>query len=64
MANNGFWETKAGRLTVAFIVIMIAFVLIMAGISTGADILCTVGFFVIAAAMLYSPIERFVLKKK
>ena len=64
MGNKGFFETKAGRLTIAFIVIMAAFVLIMAGISSGSDLLCTVGFFVNVAAMLFCPIQTYVLKWK
>lgn len=64
MANKGFFETKAGRLTIAFIVIMIAFCVIMAGISSGSDALCSVGFFVIVAAMLFCPIQTYILKWK
>lgn len=64
MENKGFWGTKAGKLTMAFIVIMAAFVLIMAGVAVSSDILCSVGFFVIVAAMLYSPVEMYILKRK
>lgn len=64
MENKGFWGTKAGRLTMAFIVIMAAFIVIMAGIAVSSDVLCAVGFVVIVAAMLYSPIEVYILKRK
>lgn len=64
MENKSFWGTKAGKLTIAFIVIMAAFVLIMAGIAAGSDMLCTVGFLIIVAAMLYSPVEVYLLKRK
>lgn len=64
MEKKGFWGTKAGRLTLAFLIIMAAFVVIMIGISAGSDVLCAIGFLVIAAAMLWSPIEVYILKKK
>ncbi len=64
MENKGFWGTKAGHLTLAFLVIMAAFVLIMAGLAAGSDVLCAAGFVVIVAAMLYSPIEVYILKRK
>ena len=64
MENKGFWGTKAGHLTMAFIVIMIAFAVIMAGLSMESDVLCAVGFFVIAGAMLYSPISTYLIKKR
>ena len=63
MENKGFWGTKAGHLTMAFIVIMLAFILIMAGVAASSDILCAVGFFVIVVAMLYSQIETYLLKR-
>lgn len=63
MENKGFWGTKAGHLTMAFIVIMLAFILIMVGGAASSDILCAVGFFVIVVAMLYSPVETYLLKR-
>lgn len=64
MKDKGFWGSKPGHLTMAFIVIMAAFVLIMAGIAAGSDVLCAAGFVVIVVAMLWSPIEVYVLKRK
>lgn len=64
MGDKGFFRTKAGRLTIAFIVIMLAFVLIMMGISSGNDLLCSIGFFVIVAAMLFCPIQTYLFKWK
>ena len=63
MEQKGFFQTKAGGLTIAFIVIMIAFAMIMAGLYTGTSILCTIGFVLIVVAMLYSPVEVYILSK-
>lgn len=63
MEQKGFFQTRAGGLTIAFIVIMIAFAMIMAGLYTGASILCTIGFVLIVVAMLYSPVEVYILSK-
>ena len=67
MENKGFFQTKEGGLTIAFIVIMVAFAVIMTGLGTESGILCTIGFLLIVAAMLYSPIKVQIidrLKKK
>lgn len=63
MEQKGFFQTKAGGLTIAFIVIMIAFVMILAGLYTGTSVLCTIGFILIVVAMLYSPVEVYILSK-
>ena len=63
MGKNSFFKTKAGELTIAFLVIMIAFVIIMSGLGTGNDMLCTVGFVLIVFAMLYSPVKVYILRK-
>ena len=59
-----FFKTKAGGLTIAFAVIMIAFVMIMAGLGSGNDMLCTIGFVLIVIAMLYSPVKVHILDRK
>ena len=59
-----FFKTKAGGLTIAFAVIMIAFVMIMAGLGAGNDKLCTIGFVLIVVAMLYSPVKVHILDRK
>lgn len=63
MEKKSFFKTKAGGLTVAFVVIMVAFVIIMAGLSVGNDMLCTVGFLLIVLAMLYSPVKVYIIRK-
>lgn len=64
MEKQSFWKTRAGHLTLAFVVIMAAFLLIMAGLAISSEQVCVIGFILIAAAMLYSPIEVYVLKRK
>lgn len=63
MKKDSFWKTKAGGLTIAFLVIMVAFAVIMAGISMDSAAVCTVGFVLIVGAMLYSPVRVYILKK-
>lgn len=63
MGKNSFFKTKAGGLTIAFLVIMVAFIIIMAGLGTGNDMLCTVGFVLIVFAMLYSPVKVYILRE-
>lgn len=58
-----FFKTKAGGLTAAFIVIMVAFAVVMAGLNSGNDTMCNAGFLLIMAAMLYSPVRVYILKK-
>ncbi len=64
MEKKSFFQTKEGGLTIAFIVIMIAFVIIMAGLNTVNDTVCLAGFIIMVAAMLYSPVKTFILKPK
>ncbi|MDY5987083.1 hypothetical protein [Sporofaciens sp. SGI.106] len=63
MEKKSFFKTKEGGLTIAFIVIMIAFVIIMAGVNMSSDLVCLIGFLLIVAAMLYSPVRVYILKK-
>lgn len=63
MEQKGFFHTKAGGLTIAFIVIMVAFAMILTGLNGGGDALCTIGFVLILAAMLYSPVNTYIISK-
>ncbi len=63
MEKQSFFKTKAGGLTIAFIVIMIAFAVIMAGLGAENDGLCLAGFLLIVAAMLYSPVKVYIYDK-
>lgn len=64
MEKQSFWKTKAGGLTLAFIIIMIAFVIIMAGLGMSNDVLCMIGFIMIVVAMLYSPVKVYIIDRK
>ena len=59
-----FFKTKACALTIAFAVIMAAFVMIMSGLGAENDTLCTVGFVMIVLAMIYSPVKVHILDRK
>lgn len=64
MEKQSFLKTKAGGLTLAFIVIMIAFAVIMAGLGMSSDVLCMIGFIMIVVAMLYSPVKVYIIDRK
>lgn len=64
MEKKNFFKTKEGGLTIAFIVIMAAFFIVMAGLGSENDTLCLAGFAVMVAAMLYSPVKTFIIKPK
>lgn len=64
MEKISFFKTKEGGLTIAFIVIMIAFFIILAGLKTASEIICLAGFVIMVAAMLYSPVKVFILKPR
>ncbi|MEG9498200.1 hypothetical protein [Mannheimia indoligenes] len=59
-----FFKTKAGKMTLAFIVIMLSFALIMLGIAQTNNTFIHLGFVLMVAAMLYSPIDVFILNRK
>ncbi|HDL5698723.1 TPA: hypothetical protein PXE99_000507 [Mannheimia haemolytica] len=59
-----FFKTKAGKMTIAFIVIMLAFALIMLGIVQANNTAIHIGFVLMVGAMLYSPIDVFILNRK
>ena len=63
MEEKSFFKTKEGGLTIAFIVILVAFVLIMIGLGSSGDGLCKVGFLLIVVAMLYSPVKVYILDR-
>ena len=63
MNEQKFFNTRAGKLTIAFIIIMIAFAMIMLGLYNDQSILYTLGFIMIAVAMLYSPVNTHIYYK-
>lgn len=58
-----FFKTFEGELTNAFIIIIIAFVLILFGLNKGNEAFYFVGFILIMMAMLYSPFKVFILQR-
>ena len=44
MEKKSFFQTKEGGLTIAFIVIMVAFFIILTGLGSANDTICLVGF--------------------
>lgn len=64
MNNTSFWKTKAGALTIGFILAMVSFVVILVGIKTNSEILENIGLVIVIIAVLISPIKVFILGKK
>lgn len=64
MEKKSFWKTNAGALTVAFIITMIGFTLILLGVNHGMNGLAIGGFAAVVAAMLISPIKVFIIDRK
>ncbi|QLB16507.1 hypothetical protein A6B40_02345 [Mannheimia varigena] len=62
--ETSFFKTKAGKMTLAFIVTMLAFALIMLGIAQMNNSFIHIGFVLMVAAMVYSPIDVFILNRK
>jgi hypothetical protein len=58
-----FFKTLEGELTIAFFIIIIAFVLILFGLNKTNEELCLSGFILIVAAMLFSPFKVFILQR-
>lgn len=64
MEKKSFWKTNAGALTVAFIITMIGFTLILLGVNHGMNGLATGGFAAVVVAMLILPIKVFIIDRK
>lgn len=62
--ESSFFKTKAGKMTLAFIVTMLAFALIMLGIYQVNNVFIHIGFVLMLVAMLYSPVDVFILNRK
>lgn len=63
MEKKSFFQTKEGGLTIAFITIIIAFVIIMAGLGSENNLFCLIGFIIIVVSMLYSPFKVYVFDR-
>ena len=64
MEKKSFWKTNAGALTVAFIITMIGFTLILLGVNHGMNGLATGGCAAVVVAMLISLIKVFIIDRK
>jgi hypothetical protein len=59
-----FFATEAGKLTLAFLVILLGAVVIRSGLHLMSTPVCAVGLGLIVLALLSSPVRIFVLKPK
>ena len=64
MEKKSFWTKNAGALTIAFIITMIGFALILLGVNHGMNGLAIGGFIAVVVAMLISPIKVFIIDRK
>ena len=63
MDKTSFLKTKAGALTVGFILAMLSFMIILVGIKMNSLSIENFGLAVVIVAVLISPIKVFILDK-
>ena len=61
MEKTSFWRTKAGALTIGFVVAMVSFMVILIGIKMKSEMLENCGLVLVIVAVLISPIKVFIL---
>ena len=64
MDKTSFWKTKAGALTIGFILAMLSFVIILIGIKINSETIENLGLVIVIVAVLISPTKVFILDKK
>lgn len=64
MDKINFWNTKAGALTIGFILAMLSFIIILFGIKMNSETVENFGLIVVIVAVLISPIKVFILDKR
>lgn len=64
MDKTSFWKTKAGALTIGFILAMLSFMIILIGIKINSETIENLGLVIVIVAVLISPIKVFILDKK
>ena len=64
MDKTSFWKTKAGALTVGFILAMLSFMIILVGIKMNSETIENFGLALVIVAVLISPIKVFILDKR
>ena len=57
MEKTSFWRTKAGALTIGFVVAMVSFMVILMGIKMKSEMLENCGLVLVIVAVLISPIK-------
>jgi len=58
-----FFKTKQGGLTIAFTVIIAAFFIEVYGLAMNLKSVYVTGFIIILAAIIYSPVEVYIIKR-
>ena len=64
MDKTNFWKTRAGALTIGFILAMLSFIIILFGIKMNSEMVENFGLIVVIVAVLISPIKVFILDKR
>ena len=64
MEKSNFWKTKAGALTIGFIIAMISFVVTLVGIKMNSEMVQNLGLVLVLIAVLISPVKVFIIDRK
>ena len=64
MEKSNFWKTKAGALTIGFIIAMISFVVTLVGIKMNPEMVQNLGLVLVIIAVLISPVKVFIIDRK
>lgn len=64
MEKSNFWKTKAGALTIGFIIAMISFVITLVGIKMDSEMVQNLGLVLVIIAVLISPVKVFIIDRK
>ncbi len=64
MEKSNFWKTKAGALTIGFIIAMISFVITLVGIKMNSEMVQNLGLVLVIIAVLISPVKVFIIDRR
>lgn len=64
MEKSNFWKTKAGALTIGFIIAMISFVVTLVGIKMNSEMVQNLGLVLVIISVLISPVKVFIIDRK
>ena len=64
MEKSNFWKTKAGALTIGFIIAMISFVVTLVGIKMNSEMVQNLGLVLVIITVLISPVKVFIIDRK